>query len=332
MHLLVLGGTRFVGRHLVEAALEHGHQVTLFNRGTHADVFPGLELVRGDRTRPGDLAQLEGRRFDAAIDTSGYVPAHVRASARLLAPTVGRYLFVSTISVYAQPFEAGGDEDAPLLGWPEGLDPATEEFMGEAYGPLKVRCEREVTAAFGERALVLRPGVVVGPHDPTDRFTYWVRRAARGGRLLAPDGPGTTTQWIDGRDLAAFGVAGLERGLAGTFNVVTPAGAHTLGGLIEAGRAVAGSDAEPVWVPEAFLLEREVAPFTEVPMWVPAAWAGLMQASSERAHAAGLSTRAVEATVRDTLAWDRERGEPELQAGLDAARERELLAAWEARA
>ena len=185
MNLLILGGTVFLGRHLVEAALARGHAVTLFNRGQHnPDLFPEVERLRGDRD--GDLQALEGRRWDAVVDTCGYVPRVVRASAEMLAPNVDHYTFISSISVYADTSKPGIDEQAPV-----GTldDPTTEEVTGESYGPLKALCEQAAEAAMPGRVLNIRPGLIVGPHDPTDRFTYWVRRVAEGGEVLAPGNP-----------------------------------------------------------------------------------------------------------------------------------------------
>jgi 2'-hydroxyisoflavone reductase len=231
MRLLVLGGTTFAGRHLVELALERGHDVTLFNRGqTGPGLFPDVERVLGERA--GDLAGLRGRRFDAVADMSGYLPADVERSAALLAETAGRYLFVSSRSVYADHSFPGANEDSPIGELPEG-EP-DDEVTAESYGPLKARCEQAVLDAFGDRAVILRPGLIVGPHDPTGRFTYWPRRVAEGGDVLAPEPPGQPIQVIDARDLAAFALDLLERGTGGTFDVVSPAGMLTLGGVLDA--------------------------------------------------------------------------------------------------
>lgn len=324
LSLLVLGGTRFVGRHIVAAAIDAGHRVTLFNRGNHPDVFPDLEQITGDRTL--NLSPLAGRSFDAVVDTSGYVPRVVADAVGALKGAVDRYAFVSTISVYREPVADGVDEDGPLAALE---DPTTEEITGETYGGLKVLCEEAVRAGFPD-AFVVRPGVVAGPYDPTDRFTWWCRRIAQGGEVLAPGRPDDATQYIDGRDLAQFVVDSLERGRAGTFNAVVPR--MTMGELLDACREVSGSDARFTWVDEAFLDAHEVEPFVEVPLWVPAEDRGLLTVDSRRARADGLRIRPLRDTIRDTLAYDRSLpADRALAAGLSPERERQLLAAWHAR-
>jgi 2'-hydroxyisoflavone reductase len=199
MNLLILGGTAFLGRHIVESALVQGHTVTLFNRGrTNPDLFPQVETIMGDRKE--SLDALGRRQWDVVIDTSGYHPNDVCASATWLASHVGRYIFISTISVYADFSQPGIDENAPIARLD---DPATATLSNETYGPLKSHCEDVVLEIYGPRSLIIRPGLIVGPHDPTDRFTYWPVRAARGGEILAPEGPQLPVQYIDARDLAA---------------------------------------------------------------------------------------------------------------------------------
>lgn len=221
MHLLILGGTMFLGRHLAELALEEGDTVTLFTRGKHnADILPRAERIFGDRAT--DLHLLEGRQWDAVVDTSGYLPEVVDASATLLAGLVGHYTFVSSISVYRDFRTSGIDEDYPCGEMPER---AEKTVTNETYGPLKALCERAVAEAFPGRALNIRPGLIVGPHDPTDRFTYWPERVARGGEVLAPDGPHRVTQVIDARDLAAWILRSVRSGLTGVFNATSPGGA-----------------------------------------------------------------------------------------------------------
>jgi 2'-hydroxyisoflavone reductase len=335
MRVLVLGGTVFVGRHVVEEALRRGHALTLFNRGESGpELYPGVEQLRGERS--GDLAALRGRSFDAAIDTSGYFPGDVERSAQLLAPSVGGYVFVSTRSVYADVSVPGRNEDAPLAELPEGAP--LDELGPGSYGPLKALCEREVERAFGERAAILRPGLIVGPYDPTNRFAYWPRRIAMGGDVLAPAPPEAAVQVIDARDLAAFALDLLEREVGGTYDVVAPAGTLTLGGVLETCRAVSASDARLVWVDAAFLLERGVEPWTELPLWTPGPeHAGFQRGDVSRALAAGLRVRPLAATAADTLAWETFESErpwaPRLGIGhgpLTAERERDLLAEWAA--
>ncbi len=329
MRLLVIGGTRFLGRAFVEAALAAGHDVTLFHRGTsNPGLFPRARAVLGDRD--GGLGALGTGTWDAVFDPSGYVPRIVRTSASALAGRVGRYAFVSSISVYAPPLVPGADESAPLAAL---ADPATEAVTGETYGGLKAACEREVARVFGERALVVRPGLIVGPHDTTDRFPYWPRRLARGGEVLAPGSPEQPVQVIDVRDLAAWALAMLERDAGGTFNATGPAGPMTLGDFLDRAALAIGATARLTWIEEAFLLERGVAPWTELPLWVSAEDAGLDEVSIARAVAQGLAFRPLAATVRDTLAWDLARPES-ARAGspaLKPERERELLQAWHSR-
>ena len=334
MRLLLLGGTLFLGRHLVEAAGARGHHVTLFHRGrTNPRLFPDAEHLLGDRD--GGLEALGGGRWDAVIDTSGYLPRVVRAAAERMAVAAAHYTFISSISVYAEP-QPGLDESGAVA----TIDSDhLEGVIGESYGALKALCERVVESAFPGRALLVRPGLLVGPHDPTDRFTWWVRRIARGGEVLAPGDPGAQVQLIDARDLAAWVVAMVERGEAGVFNATGPPARLTLGRALETCREVSGSDARFTWIDEAFLLERGVQPWSELPLWVPRADAAFLQVDCRRAWSAGLRFRALEQTARDTLEWDRDTplaGRPEkpgvsFPAGMDPEREAGLLREWHAR-
>lgn len=329
MKLLVLGGTQFVGRHLVEAALARGHEVTLFHRGEHgAHLFPDVERVRGDRER--DLGALGGRRWDAVLDTSAYVPRVARISAEALRDAAELYLFVSTISVYDTGAPLPLREDSPLTGLD---DPDTEEVNGDTYGGLKVLCEREVEGALPGRTLVVRPGLIVGPDDYTDRFPYWPRRVAEGGEVLAPGDPDRFWQFVDVRDLGAWMVGMVEAGRTGRFNVDGPRRAWTMGEVLATCREVSGSGAELTWVPGEFLLAQGVEPWTELPFWFPegdATLRGAYDVDVDRAIEAGLVFRPLAETVRDTLEWDRSRPEDERgrKAGLPREREREVLEAW----
>lgn len=321
MHLLVLGGTVFVGRHLVETAVGRGHDVTLFNRGqTAPDLFPDLECLNGDRD--GDLTALEGRPFDAVVDTCGYLPRIVRAAASALAERAAHYTFISSISVYAESFSRL-DEDAIL----DRIDDETVETVdGETYGPLKALCEREVVHAFAERSLIVRPGLIVGPSDPTDRFTYWPHRLNRGGEVLAPGDPDALLQFIDVRDLSEWLVAQIERRASGIFNATGPSDPLTFGDFLTRADRACGGAAELSWVSDEFLLDHQVRPWMELPLWVPAT---NMQTRIDRALAAGLRFRPLEQTVTDTLAWALEQPEPhDWRAGMDPTRERELLLTW----
>jgi nucleoside-diphosphate-sugar epimerase len=327
--ILVLGGTGFLGPALVEAARARGHAVTLFNRGkTRPELFPDVEKLRGDRD--GKLDALRGRSWDAAIDTSGYVPRIVKMSAELLGPEVGRYLFVSSISVYPEEVKAGADEASAV----QTLDDPATEDVGKHYGALKAACERAAEAAIPGRVAVVRPGLIVGPGDPTDRFTYWPVRLDRGGEVLAPGDGEDPAQIVDVRDLAAWMIALAERGAAGTWNATGPAERLTMRALLERSRGAIGSKASLLWVPAAFLAEQKVAPWSDLPVWVPGAESGFASLSNARAVAAGLRFRPAGETARDTLAWWKAQP-PErrakLRAGLSEAREREVVAAWKAR-
>jgi 2'-hydroxyisoflavone reductase len=331
MRLLILGGTVFLGRHLVEAALARRHAVTIFTRGQrNPDLYPEVEKLRGDRD--GDLAALEGRTWDAAIDTSGYVPRIVRASAELLAANVGHYTFISSLSVYGDTRTPGMDESTPIA---ELTEPGSEEVQ-KHYGPLKALSEQAAEAAMPGCTLSIRAGLIVGRYDPTDRFTYWPRRVARGGDVLAPGRPDRFVQFIDARDLAEWTIAMAERGVAGVFNATGRHDTTTMAGLLEACKEVAGSDAGFVWVPDEFLEEQGAGPWMELPLWIPetnAEMAGFLRASSEKAIAEGLTFRPLSDTVRDTLAWDRTRPpDTEYRAGMKHEREAAILEAWRARA
>jgi 2'-hydroxyisoflavone reductase len=324
MRLLLLGGTTFLGRHTVEAARLRGHSVTLFNRGRTA---PGLwldvEELQGDRD--GGLTVLRGRTWDCVIDTSGYIPRIVRDSAELLCDSVGYYLFVSSVSVY----EGDGgriDESSPLA---RLSDPSTEEVTGETYGGLKVACERVVSHVFRERAAIVRPGLVVGPHDPTDRFTYWVRRAAEGGEVLAPGRPSRRVQVIDARDLGRWMVSLCERAAPGVFNATGPDVPLTMGDMLATCREVSGSDAHFTWVDEEELVAAGVRPWEDLPLWLleKGREVALDRVDSSLAVSAGLRLRPIEETIADTLEWDAARPRGRLAAGIDRRREADLLSA-----
>ena len=339
MRLLVLGGTIFLGRHLVEAALARGDRVTIFNRGRHnPDLFPEVERLRGDRE--GDLAALAGRDWDAVVDTSGYFPRVVRASAELLADRVGHYTFVSSGSVYADHSRPGIDESSQTIELSAG---APEELESpEAYGGFKALCERAVADALPGRSLSVRAGIIVGPHDPTNRFTYWVSRLARGGDVLAPEPRDQSVQVLDVRDLVEWILRMADARRAGVYNAVGPG--MTLEDTLGRIGAGVGTSARLVWADERFLVESGVEAFQDLPLWLapnadPAS-ASFLAVDGSKAAAAGLSSRPLDETARDTLAWAREAGAPETKdvgvqlapAGLPPERERELLAAWRRRA
>jgi 2'-hydroxyisoflavone reductase len=323
VRLLVLGGTLFLGRHVVEAALARGHEVVILNRGLrNPQLFPQIEKLRGDRD--GDLSALRGRTFDAVIDPSGYKPEQVRAVADVLGGTIAHYTFISSISVYRQFLpHRSYDESAALAEGDQG------------YGALKARCEEALVEALPGRVARVRPGLIVGPHDPTDRFTYWPRRVARGGDVLAPGRPGRPVQLIDVRDLAEWCLRLAEHRRAGAFNAVGPRSTLTMGQLLDDCAAVSQSAARFTWMPDQDLLAAGAKPWTELPLWIPEndpEVGGMLLADNRRAVAAGLTFRPLIDTIRATLMWDRREGAavddgPIRVTPLDPKREVELLAA-----
>ena len=330
MDILFIGGTSFVGRHTAQAAIDRGHRVTLFHRGkTGADLFPEAEHMTGDRDT--GLKLLDGRTWDAAIDVCGYVPRQVRQAAEVLAGSVGRYCYISSVSAYKPTGANGVDEDSPLFGATDLEDPQTETVDEQTYGPLEALCERAGIEGFGDRTLIVRPTYVVGPHDPTDRFTYWVRRASAGGEILAPGPADAPAQVIDARDLGAFIVGLVEQGRDGVFNGVGPADPLTFGGMLEACVATADAVAMLTWVDPAFLQERDVEIESAFPLWGGPEEFEMMRADPSKSIGAGLTFRPLDETIRDTRAWDEERGLPEMEGPISAELEAELLAAWNAR-
>ena len=317
MDVLVLGGTSFVGRAVVADLLTRGHSPTLFSRGvTNPDLFPEVPRRAGDRDA-GDYASLEGGRWDAVVDVTGYHPRHVNEAMTAVEGTAGRYLFVSTVSVYdlARAPEQGLDEDAPRL--PEVRD--TEEVTGSTYGGLKVACEDDVVGRLGTRATVVRPGIVAGPYDTTDRFTYWARRGAQGGRVAVPGRLDQPVQVVDARDLAALCTQLLQDDRAGTFNAVGPPTAVTLGELVTTCAAAAGSSVE--LVPVAPVAREAGFPLV---LDDPAS-DRLFRVSRGAGEAAGLGGTPLLATARDTAAWDRERGLPPIARGFTSEQEEAAL-------
>ncbi|TFH37058.1 MAG: epimerase [Anaerolineales bacterium] len=329
MRILILGGTRFIGRIFIEAALGRGHEITYFHRGqTEPGLFPACREIIGDRD--GDLARLGDQTWDAVLDTSGYFPRLVHDSTRFLSPRIGHYIFVSTISVYADFKEPGMREDAPL----GQLEDASVEQVNETtYGPLKVLCEQAVERSYPDNALIIRPGIIVGPHDSTDRFTYWVRRGARGGEILAPAPPGQSVQIIDVRDLMGWTLNLIETGITGIFNATGPIESLTLGEMLDACIAHAEQPAHLTWIDEPFLTDQEVQPSMLFPLWAPGAeHAGMFSVDGSKAFAAGLTPRPLQETVRATLEWDRSRDPfAVFKAGLAFERETQLLNRWKQR-
>ncbi len=325
MKILILGGKRFLGIALVEAMLKAGHTPTLFNRGqTNPDLFPKVNNLIGDREM--DLSALKRRKWDAVIDTSGYLPNVVKESAKMLTNKCETYLFISTISVYRDFNNPDIREDYPMA---QLDDSENEDSTIDAYGPLKALCEYEIQQNFKGNAIVVRPGLIVGPNDPTDRFTYWPWRVSLGGRVLAPAPPSANLQFIDVRDLAAFILKLVEKGDKGVYNAVGPRKPATLGSLLVASREAAESDATFVWMDERFLLNEGVKPWVDLPLWVPntdPAFAGFYNINNDKAVKAGLNFKPLSTTVGDTLSWLKSRPfTRRLKVGMDIPRETELL-------
>lgn len=336
MKLLIIGGTRFLGRYLVTAALARDHEVTLFNRGRHSsEVSTNIETIRGDRN--GDLDKLQGRRWDAVIDTCGMLPRAVKAAAEVLSDSVDRYIFISTQNVYADVSAPGVDETHALrtltgeqLDRANAIDTSGEPSYAELYGGLKVLCEQAAEEVMPQRVLTIRPGLIIGPYDYTDRFTYWVVRIARGGEVLAPGRPDRFVQFIDVRDLAEWIIKMIERKSTGIFNANGPTKVVTMANVLDECKVISRSDASFTWASEEFLLQQGVAAWSEMPLWLPEEAAphlkGFMFVNCDKAFGAGLSCRALSHTIRDTLSWH-QTGRPNeaLKAGLDSHKEEGLL-------
>lgn len=321
MKILIIGGTRFVGRHLVNSARARGHEITLFNRGkTNPGLFRRVKTIHGDREQ--DLDQVPGQ-WDAVIDTCGYLPRIVRKSAEVLKDKVGRYIFISSISVYADFSKVGIKESDPVG---KLQDESIEEITGESYGPLKALCENVVQEIYGPRSLIIRPGLIVGPHDPTDRFTYWPYRIAKGGDVLAPDRPDAMTQFIDARDLADLIIKLIDHTVYGVFNAT--GNPVTLNTVFETCRRVSKSNASFKWAPVDFLEKHNVAPWSDMPAWVPEVGndIGISHVDISKAVNAGLTFTPLAQTIKDIYSWESERPAGyELKAGLKPEREKELL-------
>jgi 2'-hydroxyisoflavone reductase len=329
----MLGGTGFLGPETVEAALRRGYKVTLFNRGkTRPGLFPDLEKLHGDREKD-DLKALEGRKWDAVVDTSANVPRWVKKSAQVLGPNIGHYIYISSVSVYSDLSKPGSEEKAAVSNID---DPATEKIDARTYGALKALSEQAAEAAMPGKVAVVRPGLIVGPEDPSDRFTYWPVRVARGGEVLAPGSAEDPVQLIDVRDLGEFLVRLIDNRTMGVFNALGPEPTLTMGRMLEACRTASGSNATFTWATADFLEKQGVHAWSDMPAWVPSTGetAGFARVSNARALRAGLTFRPITDTARATLDWfkslpDDRRGK--LRAGLSQERETKVLAAWKAR-
>jgi nucleoside-diphosphate-sugar epimerase len=305
VRLLILGGTMFVGRAIASQALAMGWTVTTFNRGVSGSDLSGVEIVRGHRFDASDLRRLgEAGPWDAIVDASGYVPKNVLEVAAQLRSRAPWYVFLSTVSVYAGwprvPLSELSDVlDAPADAGPDfGVD---IEDGPTKYGYQKAGCEVAVADVYGERSTILRPGVVLGPHEYVGRLPWWLRRVARGGQVLAPGSPDRSIQPVDVRDLATFALRCVHESIAGVFNVTAPGGLATFGGLLNACAATTGASPEFVWISEEVLVRLGVRQWSEIPLW--RTYPGVWSVDSSRALQRGLTTRSLDVTVRDTWAW-----------------------------
>ena len=336
LRILILGGTAFTGPHQIKYALARGHEVTIFNRGqteptVHPEVFDQVERLTGDRDD--DLESLKGGEWDAVIDNSASIPRWVRQTAELLKGSAEIYLFTSSLSVHADNSKIGITEDDPVA---TIADPTTEEITGQTYGALKALCEEETRKAFPDGAIIVRPHLIVGPGDRSDRWTYWPVRVERGGEVMAPGTPDDPTQYIDARDLAEFDIHLIENRSLGTYSAVGPLSRLSMAELLYGMRAVVSNDISFTWVDADFLAEHEVAPWRHMTAWVPSRgeMAGFAMFDNSRAVAAGLTYRPLAVTALDTLEWwktlpEERTGTP--RAGLDPEKEKEVLGAWHAR-
>lgn len=323
MNVLILGGTVFLGIHLTEVLQNHGHQVTLFNRGTKNPLFfHDVEKLIGDRND--NLQALLGRRFDAVIDTSGYIPRIVELSAKVLSNVTDHYTFISTINVYENFQKTEIDETFPLA---QLADPQNETFSDQSYGPLKALCEDVIQRYFPMKSLIIRPGIIVGPNDPTGRFTYWLRRLAAGGEVLAP--PNQPLQVIDVSDLAKWTIEMIERRSTGIYNATGESISFNY--LLQECQKISPQSTHQTWVSENFLHQKNVQGWTDLPLWLTSESQrdGLFTINSQKAIKEGLKYRPLSETILRTLQWDLTRDSHKTQTGLNRSKEKELLKEWE---
>lgn len=328
MNILILGGTRFLGRYLTETAIKRGHTVTLFNRGReNPDLFPEAETLIGNRN--GDLKALKGKKWDAVIDTCGFVPHAVRASADILSDSVKHYSFISSGSVYDHLGEVDINENHPLKHMSiEEADKLTAGTAGpvynEHYGVFKALCEKEVERCFPSQNLIIRAGIIVGPYDYADRFSYWINRVDEGGEVLAPGRRDKEIQLIDVRDLAEWIVIKVENNLTGTFNTVGPDYTLTMEQFLINCKKNTNSNATFTWIDESFLLDQEVQFWSEIPLWIPdeVKVPGFLSIDNKKAIDQNLTFRPLSDTIKDTLAWEYTRTKAERKAGLSVEKER----------
>lgn len=338
LRILILGGTGFTGPFQIQYALKRGHKITTFNRGkTHPGETPeGVEQLIGDRN--GQLDALKNRQWDVVIDNPTSAPVWVRDAAQILKGNVDRYVFISTISVYSDTSKPDTDESAPLAKYtgPDAMKESRETIIASKYalyGPLKALSEQEAEKWFPKKTLIIRPGLIVGPRDETDRFSYWPMRVDRGGEVLAPGAPSDPVQFIDGRDLAEWTIRMVENGETGIYNATGPAQQLGIGNMLETMKSALSSKAKFTWVNADFLEAQKVAPWSDMPVWIPPRGeeAGGNQISNKRAIGKGMTFRALADTTRDTVAWFKSQPQDrqsKLKAGLTPEREAEVLAAW----
>jgi 2'-hydroxyisoflavone reductase len=341
LRVLILGGTGFTGPHQVRYALARGHKVTLFNRGKQPHDWPGqVEELLGDRNA-GDLKALEGREWDVCIDNPTTLPFWVRDMAQVLQHKIHQYIFISTISVYAKNDKPADESSAVTPYTGKDAMSETQETLhanvGSLYGPLKALSEEQAKKQFPGMTTIIRPGLIVGPGDETDRFTYWPVRVARGGELLAPGDGTDPVQFIDARDLAEWTIRVAETRTLGTFNATGPAHLLTMREMLTGMAKATRAKFQPIWVPSTFLETEKVSPWSDMPVWVPAEGdsAGFAHRDIQRALKAGLTFRSLSTTTVDTLDWFKQQPaerQARLKAGISPAREQEVLADWKARA
>ncbi|SFA88983.1 MULTISPECIES: NAD-dependent epimerase/dehydratase family protein [unclassified Bacillus (in: firmicutes)] len=342
MKILVLGGSRFLGRAFIEEAQKRGHEISIFNRGNQNENLKNVEILIGDRN--GDLSALKDRKWDTVLDTSGFIPRSVRESTQLLKNNVKHYTFISSISVYRDWIPVGLDEDYPLQTMSsDQADELTKDSTGqfyEYYGAFKALCEQEAEKSMPGRVLKVRAGQLVGKNDYTDRFPYWIHRVAKGGTVLAPGNPHRPIQYIDNRDMALWILNAMEKQIVGSFNVTGPDHPVTMQEFLQSIKSVTGSDAEFVWADEKFLMDHGVAPWTEMPLWVPELfalttgedepWKGTFSINISKALETGLHFRSLNETIKEIYHWQCKRNltENDWKAGISAERERQLLEAY----
>jgi 2'-hydroxyisoflavone reductase len=335
LRILILGGTGFIGPNQVRYALKRGHQLTLFNRGkTNPGLFPDVEHLKGDRND--DLEALKGREWDVVIDNPSTLPRWVRQSAQLLKDSAQHYMFVSTVSVYSDNSIVGMDETAPVGKLEDLDDPTTEEVTGESYGPLKAAAEREAQKAFPGKTTVVRPGLIVGPGDRSDRFTYWPVRIDRGGEVIAPGSPDDPNQIIDARDLGEWMIRMAESQVGGVYNATGPWKPLNMAQMLYGIKAASSSDVWFTWIDADFLEGQKVRAWVDMPTWIPPkeGYEGFSRMSIARALKQGLTFRPLAVTAKDTLDWFKslpEERQAKLRFGLSAEREAEVLKAWHSR-